>query len=87
MISNGANLNRANNRGETAISIAKLLQSDQQQNFINALLGKHISSIIHISYLTSFMKNLTIIFRIISETPQTVSSKLHTSTAGKSIES
>ncbi len=41
LIANSADPNIVNNRGETAVAIAEHLQSDQQQNFINALAGKY----------------------------------------------
>jgi ankyrin repeat protein len=41
LIANSADPNIINNRGETAVAIAEHLQSDQQQNFINALAGKY----------------------------------------------
>jgi hypothetical protein len=41
LIAKGANQNIVNNRGETAMDIARLLQADQQQNFINVLLRKY----------------------------------------------
>jgi ankyrin repeat protein len=41
LIANGANPHIANNRGETALNITELLQPDQKENFINALIGKY----------------------------------------------
>ena len=37
LLANGADPNIANNRGETAITIAKSLPSEHQENFLNAL--------------------------------------------------
>jgi hypothetical protein len=42
LVAHGADRNIANNRGETAASIAESLQPDQQQNFINALVRTYI---------------------------------------------
>ncbi len=43
LVARGADCNLANNRGETATSIAEYLQPDQQQHFINALMRKYRS--------------------------------------------
>jgi hypothetical protein len=41
LVSHGADLNLANNRGETAIGIAEYLPTDQKQSFINVLVRKY----------------------------------------------
>ena len=41
LVSRGANLNLANNRGETAMGIAEYLPVDQRQAFINVLTRKY----------------------------------------------
>lgn len=41
LVSHGADQNLANNRGETAMSIADYLQTDQKQSFINVLVRKY----------------------------------------------
>jgi hypothetical protein len=42
LASYGADQNMANNRGETPLSIAEYLQTDQKQSFINVLVRKYI---------------------------------------------
>lgn len=39
LVAHGADQNLANNRGETPLTIAEYLPIDQQQIFINALIG------------------------------------------------
>jgi len=41
LVSHGADPNLANNRGETAMSIAEYLQTDEKQSFINVLIRKY----------------------------------------------
>ncbi|CAF2772833.1 unnamed protein product [Rotaria sp. Silwood2] len=45
LVAHGADQNIANNRGETAFAIAEHLQSDQQQNFMDALIRNAVSHI------------------------------------------
>ncbi len=41
LVSHGADPNLANNRGETPMSIAEYLQTDEKQSFINVLIRKY----------------------------------------------
>lgn len=71
LLANGADPNLANNRGETATSIAEFLQPDQQQDFLN---------ILHRKYLNSYLI-ITVYF--ISDTPQIASTDPHLYKTGK----